>query len=108
MIWVLTGVAFLGTVLVVMALVFALSGGNAPISERLSRLWRPPAPDQEVSFKAKQKDRVQRALVRVGKLVPGAPPSDSTKMQRSQRLMARAGFRRPEAVTALQGMQVIL
>ncbi len=104
MIWLLSGVAFVGTALVIMALVFAFSGGNAPISERLGRLWRPPVEEEEVSFKAKQKDRVQRALVKVGKLLPTAP-KESTH---SQLLMARAGFRRAEAVTALRGTQVLL
>ncbi len=106
MVWLLSAAAFLGTGLIIMALVLVFSGGNAPISERLGRLWRPSvAATEEVSFKKKQKERVAKALVRVGHLMPA---SSSKDVSRSQMLMARAGFRRPEAMTALHGAQVIL
>jgi tight adherence protein C len=90
-----------------MALVYAFTAGNQAIGERLNRLWHPPAPveeEEEVSFKEKQKERVQKALSGVGKLLPTSPKN----MSSAQRLMFRAGYRKPEAVTALRGVKILL
>jgi tight adherence protein C len=104
MIWVITGVAFVGTSLLVMAIVLAFSSGSMPITERLARLWRPVPIEEDVSFKDKQVDRAQKALSKLGKLVP----KSTKELSHSQRLMVRAGFHRPEAVTALVGAQIVL
>jgi tight adherence protein C len=107
MAWVVTSIVFGATVLFIMALVYAFTTGNQPIGERLARLWRPPvavAQEEEVSFKEKQKERVQKALAGLGKLLP---PS-TKEMSSSQRLMFRAGYRKPEAITALRGAKVLL
>lgn len=105
MVWAVTTVAFFGTACVILALVFAFSAQNMPITERLTRLWRPPQAEQEeASLKDKGKERLKRVLEDVGKLMPTAPKDVS----RSQLLMARAGYRRPEAVRALQGAKILL
>jgi len=105
MAWVVSGVVFGATVLFVMALVYAFTTGNLPVGERLARLWRPPAPaEKEVSFKEKLKERVQKALGGLGKLLPNTHKDISS----TQRLMSRAGFRRPEAVMALRGVKILL
>jgi tight adherence protein C len=75
-----------------------------PITERLTRLWRPPVAAEETSLKEKGKERLKRVLEDVGKLMPTAPKDVS----RSQLLMARAGYRRPEAVMALRGAKILL
>jgi tight adherence protein C len=105
MAWAITSVTFVATVLFVMALVYAFTTGNLPIVERLTRLWNPPAPEEEkVNFREKQKTRVQRALGEVGKLLPTSPKD----MSSTQRLMVRAGYRKPEAVMALRGVKILL
>ncbi|MGO9275879.1 MAG: type II secretion system F family protein [Terriglobia bacterium] len=101
--WAVGTVAFLGTAFAVFALVYAFSGGNLPVMVRLTRLWR-PAPEEDLSLKEKVKDQVQGALSGMGKLWPTSPKDVS----RAQRLMLRAGFRRPEAVTALEGAKILV
>jgi tight adherence protein C len=104
MIWAVSGVTFLAIVFVVLALVYAFSTGTLPVTERLVRLWRPPTPKQEVGFREKQKENVQRVLTDVGKLMPGSAKQAS----HTHRLMIRAGYRSGEAVTAMRGVKLLL
>ena len=104
MIWATTGVAFGAVVLIVLAVAFGLSGGKVPAAERLTRLWLPPSKEKQTGFRAKQKQKVQQMLGSVGKLVP----SSGKQLPHTQRLMARAGYRRPESVLAMQGAKVLL
>jgi len=99
-----TGVAFVAVVLIVLALAYGFSGGNVPTAERLTRLWQPPSADKPVGFREKQKQKVAQVLGDVGKLVP----SSSKQLPHTQRMMARAGYRRPEAVMAMQGAKVLV
>lgn len=103
MIFAVTAVTFMAIVVVVMGLVYAFSTSGA-IAERLSRLWNPPAVAPETTFREKQKERAQRVLSDIGKLIP-----TSTKtLPRSRRMMIRAGYRRPEAIQILRGVKAIL
>ena len=99
-----TGVAFAAVVLIVLAVAYGFSGGNLPAAERLTRLWQPPSTDKALGFRDKQKQKVQRVLGDVGKLVP----TSSKRLPHTQRMMARAGYRRPESVMAMQGTKVLL
>jgi tight adherence protein C len=104
MIWVTSAVAFGAVLLVVLAVAYAFSGGKLPVAERLTRLWHPPSTAPQAAFREKQKQKVRRMLGDVGKLLP-----QSTKqLPHTLRLMARAGYRRPEAVMAMQGVKVLL
>lgn len=103
MIWAATGITFVATVVVLMAVVYAFSAGGPSIAGRLTRIWHPQAVTQEVRFKEKQKERVQRVLTDVGKLLPVSIKGAS----HTQRLMVRAGYRRPEAVMAMRGAKVL-
>jgi tight adherence protein C len=104
MIWAVSGITFLAIVFVILALVYAFSTGTLPVTERLGRLWRPPTPKQEVGFREKQKENVQRVLTDVGKLIPGS----AKQVSHTHRLMIRAGYRRAEAVTAMRGVKLLL
>jgi tight adherence protein C len=104
MIWAASGVTFLATAVVVVAIFYAFSVGTLPITERLGRLWPTPRTEPESGFRTRQSERVQRVLTDVGKLLPA-----STKdLSHSHRLMVRAGYRRPEAVMAMRGMKLLL
>ena len=105
MIWVVTLVTFLATVVVSVTVVLAFLPATQPVGERLARLWRPLTPAEELRFRQKQKDRVERVLSDVGKLVP---TSTSKGLSRTHRMMIRAGYRRPEVVYAMQGIKVLL
>ncbi len=104
MIWALTAIAFLATMAVCATLVWALLPSNRPVGLRLARLRRTSAAPEEVPFREKQKARVERVLTDVGKLLPSSPKG----LSRTHRMMIRAGYRRPEAVHAMQGMKILL
>ena len=104
MIWAVTGITFLATIGVCIALVLALLPASSAVGDRLGRLWRPSAALPEVGFKKKQKERVERVLGDVGRLLPGS----SKGLSRTHRTMIRAGYRRPEMVHAMQGIKVLL
>jgi tight adherence protein C len=101
--WVLTLVTFVSVGLIVLALAYAFSSTTLPVTDRLRRLWHPPA-TARTGFKEKQKERLQRVLSDVGKILPASPQ----KVSSTGRLMARAGYRRPEAVAAMRGVKVFL
>lgn len=104
-IWVATGVAFVATIVVVMALIYAFTPAARPVAERLAQLWNPrPVKKPEAAFGEKQKQRVQRVLTDVGKLLP---PS-TRQLSHTRRLMVRAGYRRPESALVLQGVKLLL
>jgi tight adherence protein C len=105
MVWAATSVTFLATALFIVAVAYAFTAsGKLVIAERLTRLWNPAVPAPRSRFREKQKERVARVLTDVGKLVPG-----STKnLSRTQRLLVRAGYRRPETVMTFRGVKLLL
>ncbi|MCL5005427.1 MAG: type II secretion system F family protein [Acidobacteria bacterium] len=104
MIWVATGLTFLAVALIAGALVYAFSPAELPIADRLARLWQPRTPPKKVTFREKQKQTATRVLSDVGKFLPV-----STKdLSHTQRLLVRAGYRRPEAVMAMRGAKILL
>ena len=104
MIWAASSLAFLATVLVTLALVYAFSGGNLPVAERLTRLWRGSSPVPEVRFRERQRQKVQKVLGDVGRILPAS----TKELSHTHRLMVRAGYRRPESAMAMRGVKVLL
>jgi tight adherence protein C len=95
---------FVATVLVLGSLGFALAAGNRGVAGRLEQHWRPRQPAAGARPSEKGKEQLSRALSNLGKLVPASPQGAS----RTQRMMTRAGFRRPEAARALVGAKIAL
>jgi tight adherence protein C len=93
---------FMGATLFMLALVYAFMPGPLIITERLTKLWLPAAQDDKFDFKQKQKQKLERLLSDMGKLLP------SRNVSKTQRMMIRAGYHRPEAVTAMRGAKIIL
>jgi tight adherence protein C len=104
MIWAVSGITFLSIIFVILALVYAFSSGSLPVTARLGRLWQPIAAKREIGFREKQKEKVQRVLTDVGKLIPISPK----QVSHTHRLMIRAGFRRTEAVMVMRGVKLLL
>jgi tight adherence protein C len=88
---------------VTMTLVFVPPGD--PARHRLARLWRDSkevAPT--VTFRHKQKERAERVLQDVGKIMlPWSKDDGRTNM-----LLTRAGYRKPEAILIYQGAKVMI
>jgi tight adherence protein C len=102
MVWVVTFGTFLATVAVSAALFYAFGSGESAIVRRLSRMAGPSGGEVQEAFAEKQKERMQNALVSIGKLVPGATASRAVLM------MTRAGYRSPTAIIAVRGLKVLL
>jgi len=102
MLWAVTFGTFLATLVVCIALYYALASGNSGIVQRLSRLADAPGEARQDAFAKKQKERVRDVLASVGKLVPGGAQSRSVLM------MTRAGYRSPTAILVVRGVKILL
>jgi len=105
MLWAVTAMTFLVTVIVLLAIVYAFSPGAAGIAGRLSRMLNSTAPVREEGFSEKQKERAFDALARVGKLLPA---SQGKAQSRGELMIARAGIRDQNAILAIRGVKVLL
>jgi len=103
MIWI-TAITFVASLIVVMAVFYAFSTGESAVAERLTRLTQALPGVPEIRFRQRQKDRAERVLTDVGKLLP----TSAAQLSRTHRMMIRAGFRRPEAVHVMRGAMVLL
>ena len=98
------GVIFLAALIVGMTFVLVVIPPDDPARERLNRLWQDAkSAVPAIPFRQKQKERAQRVLEDVGKIVPV-----STKdVSRTKFLMIRAGYRKSESITAFQGAKIV-
>jgi len=90
------------TLFIVMALIYAFSGGSLLITERLGRLWRLPG-HEKAGLKESRRKLMDTILSGIAKILPSSAGQSS---QTDQRLV-RAGFRRPDAAAAFSGARVI-
>jgi tight adherence protein C len=103
MVWGITAITFLATFGILAALFYAFSAGGAGIAARLSRLMENAVPVVEASFSEKQKERLRNTLASLGKIVPGT----AEQAPRTELLMMRAGYRSPQALSAMRGLKVL-
>lgn len=101
--WTIATVTFLATAVVLAALFFAFVPGELGIAARLDRLLNVAAPARDAEFADKQRERVRATLASVGKVI-----SPGTVSSRSQLMMSRAGFRRPDVIMAVNGAKILL
>jgi tight adherence protein C len=102
MIWTITIITFIATLTVCVSLYYAFSAGESGIVRRLSQLANSQGEESHQAFAEKQKERVQEALVSVGKLVPSGNTS------RAQLMILRAGYRSPNTILTIRGLKVLL
>jgi tight adherence protein C len=105
MLWAVTAVTFVLTIMVVVALVYAFSRGETEVAGRLSQVMAPRTVVQGEKFSEKQKERARGALASLGKLLPAAAGQQAT---RAQLMMIRAGYRSPDAMLVIRGVKVLL
>src|SRR5579862_8317177 len=106
MLWVVTAVTFIITVVVAVGLFIVLTPKEKQVADRLSRLMEPETPVNEAEgFSQKQKERVRDSLASLGKMLPEAGGKQATSAQLK---MVRAGFRGPDAMLVLRGAKVLL
>jgi tight adherence protein C len=105
MVWTITILTFLASLIIVGAVFYALSPTEAGMAGRLSRLFNTAAPPKEEKFSTKQKERVRHTLASIGKI--GASPN-TQQTPKNQLLMVRAGYRSPEAMMAVRGFKILV
>jgi tight adherence protein C len=103
MIWTVTAITFFATVAILAALLYAFGSGELGVAGRLSRLLHTTTTVKESGF-SEQRERVWDTLASVGKLLPSASGQNS----RAQLLMIRAGYRSPDTMLVIQGVQLLL
>lgn len=96
-------VIFAAVIVIVMAVIYAFSGGSAMMSDRLGRLWSPAGP-QRVGIKESRQQVVGATLSWVSKIFPSTPEQAAKADPR----LVQAGFRRPEAASAFRAAKVIV
>jgi tight adherence protein C len=97
-------VIFGSIVIIALALTYALSGGAMPVTKRLGRLWQPAgSTPANVGFRQAQRQATGKALAWLGNLFT----SPRTPVAEADPRLIMAGFRRPEAVSALRAAKVI-
>ena len=104
MLWVVTSITFLGTVTILVALVYAFSQGETGVSRRLERVLDRSVPSSQDGLSHKGVERVRGMLASVGSMFPSSP----VQVSRSQLMMIRAGIRRPDAMLAMRGVRVLV
>jgi tight adherence protein C len=104
MLWALTGITFVATVGILVALLYAFSAGETGVAQRLSRVFGSNAPAREGAFSQKSANRARATLASIGSILP----SSSTNASRSELMMIRAGIRRTDAIVALRGIKLLM
>jgi tight adherence protein C len=105
MIWTSVAVIIVAAVILGLTFVLVVLPPNDAARERLTRLWQDAkSAVPTMTFRQKQKDRAERVLTDVGKVVTPSGKSDS----RTSFMMIRAGYRKPESILAFQGAKIVL
>lgn len=105
MIFEAVAVIVLAALVIGMTMTFVFVPLGDPARQRLARLWR-DSKDVEpaVTFRHKQKERAERVIQDVGKIMlPWSKDNGRTNM-----LLTRAGYRTPEAILVYQGAKVLV
>jgi tight adherence protein C len=105
MLWLITGITFVASLSLVVAIFYAFSPAEVNVAARFSRLAGIAAPVQEETrFADRQRERVRDSLASLGKLLP---PASTQNTNRTQLLMIRAGYRSQEAILAMRGFKIM-
>jgi tight adherence protein C len=100
-----TGITFVATVLILVALVYAFAPGEARIAARLEHLASSTRRLPEERFVRKQKERTREMLAKVGRLLPAMAGAQAS---RAQIMMMRAGYRSADAFLTIRGVKILL
>lgn len=104
MIWLLTLLTFVVTLIVVTALLYALFPGRIDIIGRLSRISGVGVPQKEPKFVEKQAEKMRSTLADLGKILPA---SSTQGVSRDKLLIIRAGYRDPDAILTIRGLKIV-
>jgi len=104
MLWLVTLLTFLVTLIVAGILFSALSLGRVDVIGRLAQISGFAARQEQPKFVEKQAEKIRNTLADLGKILPAA----STKgVSRDKLLIIRAGFRDPDAILTIRGLKIV-
>lgn len=103
-IWIVTGVTFVVSGLIVLALVYAFTEKEASVAERLTSLTAPGADAPKESFGVRQAKLVKDAAASLGRLMPATAAKQASQ---AQMMMTRAGYRSADAILVMRGAKVL-
>jgi tight adherence protein C len=89
------------TLLVVMALIYAFSGGSVAVADRLGRLWHDPVRER-AAIRASRRKVTEWVLSVIAKILP----SSAERTEGGDQRLIYAGYRRHEAVVIFQATRV--
>jgi tight adherence protein C len=105
MLFLVVAITFIAALVVVMSLAYGLSSGSSNTVGRLVRLWGPrQEEEEEQKFRERQNRKAEEILGGIGNLLPA--PSGASK-SRLERMLVRAGYRRPQALVAFRGAKLL-
>jgi tight adherence protein C len=104
MLWTVTIATFLATGIVVSALIYAFSSSRGAVAQRLGELNVAGTRTVEKGFREQQRERTQKLLEKLGKLVPSGSKDES----RTRRMLIRAGYRGSDTIYMMHASKVIL
>ncbi len=102
-IWTTSTIVFTATIAIVATLFVAFFPTMGKTGERLEKILR-PFTKEEVRFRRRQQDRLERTMMGLGKLLPAT----SKEMTHTQRLMVRAGYRSQESFWIMRSFKLLL
>jgi len=99
-------VTFAAIFIIVVALIYAFSGGSVLITDRLGRLWQAGGGQQKVTrtLTASRQQATAATLSLLGKLFPTSTEQGAKVDPR----LVQAGYRRPEAASAFRAAKVLV
>jgi len=105
MIWLLTSLTFVVTLIVITVVFYALSPGRVDIIGRLSRISGVAVTREEPKFAEKQAEKMRTTLADLGKILP-APSTQGDS--RDKLLIIRAGYRNPDTILTIRGLKIVV
>jgi len=105
MIWLLTSLTFVVTLIVITVVFYALSPGRVDIIGRLSRISGGAVTREEPKFAEKQAEKMRTTLADLGKILP-APSTQGDS--RDKLLIIRAGYRNPDTILTIRGLKIVV
>lgn len=102
-IWTTSTIVFAATIAIVVTLFVAFFPAMGKTGERLAKILR-PFTKEEVRFRRRQQDRLERTMTGLGKLLP----TTNREMTHTQRLMVRAGYRSQESFWIMRSFKLLI
>jgi tight adherence protein C len=104
MIWLLTTLTFIVTLVVLVMIGYGFTSGPVDITNRLARISGLVTPADEAKFVDKQTAKVRDTIADLGKILPAPSTKGASK---EQLLMIRAGFRDPQSIFVIRGLKLL-